>query len=115
MEEKYEFDVFISHASEDKDFIAVPLADSLSKYGLSVWIDSMQLKIGDSLRRKIDQGLAKSRFGVVILSRHFFAKEWPQKELDALVSREDGKTKVILPIWHEIAKDDVVKALPHAF
>jgi hypothetical protein len=62
-----------------------------------VWLDDCELTLGDSLRRSIDQGLAQSRFGVVILSPNFFAKEWPQKELDALVSREDGGQKVILP------------------
>lgn len=112
MDEIYEFDVFISHASEDTDAIAMPLAEALSKCGQKVWIDKMQLHLGDSLRRKIDLGLSKSRYGIVILSKHFFAKEWTQKELDALVSREDGKTKVILPVWHEVSKESVTNFSP---
>jgi TIR domain-containing protein len=77
-----------------------------------VWYDRFVLRLGDSLRRKIDEGLAQSRYGVVILSPHFFAKEWPQKELDGLVAREDRGVKVILPIWHRIDKDGVLAQSP---
>ncbi|MGA9762644.1 MAG: DUF1883 domain-containing protein [Gaiellaceae bacterium] len=81
-----EFDVFISHATEDKDAVVRPLAVALQERGLRVWYDEFELKIGDSLRQKIDQGIAKSRFGVVVLSHSFFAKGWPQYELDGLVT-----------------------------
>lgn len=95
-------DIFISHASEDKEEVARPLANLLRDLGISVWLDEYELTLGDSLRRSIDAGLKSSRFGVVILSPAFFGKEWPQKELDALVAREDGSQKVILPIWHKV-------------
>ncbi len=73
------FDVFISHASEDKDSFVRPLATALKTKGLSVWYDETTLKLGDSLRRSIDSGLAQSRFGIVVLSHVFFQKEWPPK------------------------------------
>ncbi|HUF99820.1 MAG TPA: DUF1883 domain-containing protein, partial [Ilumatobacter sp.] len=82
-----EYDVFISHASEDKDAVARPLAVALQAAGVSVWFDEFTLRIGDSLRRNIDHGIAKSRFGLVVLSNAFFAKGWPQYELDGLVTR----------------------------
>jgi len=82
-----DWDVFVSHASEDKDF-ARPLAEALHKSGLSVWYDDFTLRVGDSLRRRIDEGLAKSRYGIVILSHAFFAKNWPQAELDGLTSKQ---------------------------
>lgn len=107
-----EFDVFISHASEDKQAVARPLADLLRALEVKVWLDENELTLGDSLRRKIDNGLIRSRFGVVILSHSFFSKEWPQKELDGLVAREDGKEKVILPIWHNITVNDVRQYSP---
>jgi hypothetical protein len=92
-----EWDVFICHASEDKkDFVDL-FAHQLRDSGLSVWYDVFSLKLGDSLRRKIDEGLAESRYGVVVLSKHFFAKEWPQNELDGLMSREIAGTNVVLP------------------
>jgi hypothetical protein len=106
------YDVFISHASEDKAHVARPLAHNLQRLGLRVWLDEFELTLGDSLRRSIDRGLRESRYGVVILSPAFFRKEWPNKEIDGLVSREDGREKVILPVWHNVTKDDVVKYSP---
>ena len=100
--------LFISHASEDKESVARPLARALQALGMEVWLDDFELTLGDSLRRSIDRGLSSSRFGVVILSRDFFSKEWPNRELDGLASREDGKEKVILPIWHEVSREDVM-------
>ena len=85
-----DFDIFISHASEDKDEVVRPLAEQLRHRGLRVWMDETEIKLGDSLRRSIDHGLSKSRYGLVVLSPDFLKKEWPQKELDGLVAREDG-------------------------
>ncbi len=108
----HEYDVFISHATEDKDAVVRSLAVELVDLGLKVWYDEFELQLGDSLRRKIDHGLAKSRFGVVVLSHAFFAKNWPQYELDGLVTRESTGEQVILPIWHNISKDEVIGYSP---
>lgn len=105
-------DVFISHASEDKDSLVRPLAQELTDMGFNVWYDESTLKVGDSLRQKIDQGLSSSRYGVVVLSGAFFAKNWPQYELNGLVAREMHGGKVILPIWHKVSKDEVIKYSP---
>jgi hypothetical protein len=108
-----EWDVFISHASEDKDTVARPLAESLQSSGVRVWFDEFTLRVGDSLSRSIDYGLANSRFGIVILSEHFFSKQWPQRELGGLVARAvDSQEKVILPVWHGITKKDIAKFSP---
>jgi len=107
-----EFDVFISHASEDKDEVVRPLAIALQAGGLRVWYDEFELKIGDSLRRKIDKGLANSRFGVVVLSKSFLGKGWANYELDGLVTRAVGGEQVLLPIWHSITKQEVIKFSP---
>jgi hypothetical protein len=102
-----EWDAFISHASEDKDNFVRPLAEGLQREGLKVWFDEFSLTVGDSLRRSIDRGLAHSKFGVVVISSRFLEKEWPQKELDALVSREADGIKTILPVWHNISAEEV--------
>ncbi len=102
------YDVFISHATEDKDTVVRPLAHALRDGGLAVWYDEFELKIGDSLRRKIDTGLAKSRFGVVVLSRSFFGKGWTNYELDGLVTRAVSGEQILLPIWHEITKQELI-------
>lgn len=109
------YDVFISHASEDKDEFVRPLAEELQSLGFEVWYDEFTLKVGDNLRRSIDSGLANARYGVVVLSGAFFAKKWPQYELDGLVTREMSGTngqKVILPIWHRVTKDEVMSFSP---
>jgi hypothetical protein len=106
------WDAFVSHAHEDKKSFAEPLATALRQSGLRVWYDEFSLSVGDSLRRSIDRGLARSKFGVVILSKPFFAKEWPQKELDGLVARESDGHKVILPVWHEINANEVARFSP---
>lgn len=111
-ENRSEHDLFISHASEDKDDFVRPLAETLTELGISVWYDEFQLKVGDSLRRSIDHGLASSRYGIVVLSASFFAKNWPQYELDGLVAREMRGVKVILPIWHKVTKDEVMDYSP---
>lgn len=106
-------DVFISHASEDKDAIARPLAHALANRGYQVWFDEFTLRLGDSLPQEIDRGLAACRYGVVILSPHFFAKEWPRRELDGLVARETTeRAKRILPIWHNVTQATVAQYSP---
>jgi len=107
-----EYDAFISHASEDKEALVRPLAEALVRRGLKIWYDEFQLKVGDSLRRSIDAGLARSRFGIVVLSPSFFDKNWPQYELDGLVEKEMTGGKVILPLWHKVSKNEVVHYSP---
>lgn len=106
------YDVFISHASEDKDAVVRPLASALVEEGLNVWYDEFELRIGDSLRRKIDRGLASSRVGLVVLSRSFIAKGWTNYELDGIVSRSVSGEQTLLPIWHDISKAEVVAYSP---
>lgn len=102
------WDVFISYASEDREEVAGPLAEALKGLGMRVWFDRFELKIGDSLRERIDDGLSRSRFGVLILSPAFFSKHWPKRELNGLAQREVAGQKVILPVWHEV-DDQVVR------
>ena len=108
-----EYDLFISHASEDKDDFVRPLAETLQGLGLKVWYDEFSMRVGDSLRRKIDSGLRNSRYGTVVLSADFIKKEWTNYELDALVAREMNGHKMILPIWHKITKTDVMNYSPN--
>jgi hypothetical protein len=108
-----EVDVFISHATEDKESIVRPLAHALRARDVDVWYDEFELRVGDSLRRKIDAGIARSRFGLVVFSKAFFAKNWPQYELDGLVARDiSGGGGRLLPIWHEITKEELLIQVP---
>lgn len=104
--------IFISHAFEDKD-IAKPLADILVKRGHQVWYDDYVLNVGDSLRESIDLGLNECDYGVVILSKNFFSKNWTKKELNGLLAKETKDNRnYILPILHGISHVDVVEFSP---
>jgi hypothetical protein len=113
MADRLEKDVFVSHASEDKKEVAEPLVALLHELRITTWYDTQVLNIGDSLREKIDEGLAGARFGVVILSPHFFSKRWPKEELDGLYSRrtQDGEF-AILPVWHNVTVEQVTQFSP---
>lgn len=107
-----QYDAFISHADEDKEEIAKPLADALIDLGYTIWYDEYSLKVGDSLRLSLDQGLSNSRYAIVVLSPNFFSKKWTNNELDGLVVRERKDEKIILPVWHRISIDDIVQYSP---
>ena len=113
-DDEYEkdYDVFISHASEDKDEVARPLAEALRSNGLSVWYDEFELRIGDSLRRKIDKGIANSNFGIIVISRDFISKGWTNYELDGLITRAVNGEQTMLPVWHNVTKREVLNYSP---
>jgi hypothetical protein len=106
------YDVFISHASEDKETIVRSLVSELVSQGLQVWYDEFTLRIGDSLRQKIDKGLARSRVGLVVLSSSFITKGWTNYELDGIVTRAVSGEQLLLPIWHNITKQEVINFSP---
>ncbi len=110
--ESASYDVFISHASEDKEEVARPLVDALRERGLNVWYDDLTLRIGDSLRRKIDTGIYNSLFSVVILSKAFIQKSWTNYEFDGIISCSNSIKQRVLPIWHNISKDEVLRFCP---
>jgi TIR domain-containing protein len=103
--------LFICHASEDQADSVRPLAEALRKEH-DVWYSEYELTLGDSLLQKIDQGLASCDFGVVVLSRAFFAKKWPRAELDGLFALETQSRKIILPIWKGITEEEVKSYSP---
>lgn len=106
------WDVFVCHASEDKEAFVRPLANLLTSFGAKVWYDEFTIGIGDSLSRSIDKGLASSRFGLVVLSPAFLKRNWPEYELRGLVARELGRDKLILPIWMGVEREDVLMYSP---
>ena len=101
-------DVFICHASEDKKNIARPLANSLDGIGVSYWIDEAEISWGDSIVEKINEGLASSRYIIVIFSPYFIKKAWPQKEFYAVFHKEISSNEVkILPLFAGSESDKI--------
>lgn len=113
-ESEEEYDVFVSHAWEDKEDFVDEFVSELRKQGLVVWYDTDKLKWGDSMRQKIDNGLAKSKYGVVVLSPNYIAehKYWTKAELNGLFQVETINGKTILPIWHNLTKKQVTEYSP---
>lgn len=101
------WDIFISHASEDKDQIVRELAHILTTLNLKVWYDEFSLNIGDSLTSSIDKGLNQSKYGLVIISKDFLNKKWTDYEYKSLITKEVNGVQCILPIWHNITRTEV--------
>ena len=108
--EKY--DAFVIHANEDKSVFVRPLVYTLKLMGYRIWFDEFEVKIGDSIRRTIDKGLAISDFGIAIISKAFLKKEWPQYELNGLITREMVGKKVVLPVWFNVSFEEVLNYSP---
>ncbi len=108
------YDVFVSHAWEDKASFADEFVEELQKLGVKVWYDTQKIRWGDSMRTKIDEGLKKSKFGVAILSPDYIkdGKYWTKAELDGLFQLDSINGKTLLPIWHHLTKKDVMDYSP---
>lgn len=109
-----QYDVFISHAWEDKEGFVDELYNELIALGITVWYDTAKIKWGDSMRKMIDEGLSKSKFGIIVLSPNYIAenKYWTKVELDGLFQLESINGKTILPIWHNLTKKEVMAYSP---
>ncbi len=107
------YDVFVSHAWEDRD-IAAKLSEVLQREGLEVWFSGCELRPGDRLRRSIDRGVVESRYGLVILSQDFLnlSKYWTQYELDGLTQLEVEGRKVIIPVWFNVTASGIRSVAP---
>ena len=105
--ERNDPDTFICHATEDKEFMARPLHKALSHAGVNAWLDESEIRLGQSIRQKIDEGLANCRSATVILSRPFFSKSWTQYELDGIVGRKMQGEILLFPIQHGITVEEI--------
>lgn len=97
MEEFY--DVFLCHAGEDKDEYIKPLSNQLENAGISTWLDALRIEWGDSITKKVNEGLRISKYVIVFFSNNFFNKNWPERELNSVLNKmaSSGKSR-ILPI-----------------
>ena len=112
MDENKKWDFFISHAFEDAREIAKPLCDALNAKGLITWYVDYALRAGDRMHASIDYGLARSHYGIVLLTKQFLGKSWTQNELNDLATREAEGKKVVLPVWHKVGFRDIYDYSP---
>ena len=108
----YRWDVFVSHASEDKVSFVDGLVAGLRVVGLKVWYDSSEMSGGGSVVRSIDEGLRQSRFCVVVLSQHYFAKQWPRAEFEAVLNNDVSLGgERVLPVLFNLKAEEIA---PHS-
>jgi len=103
--------ICLSHASEDKDDFVRPLAEALREE-FEVWYDDYSLLVGPSLLSQISKGLKHCQYGIVVLSKHFFEMRWTRAELDGLFDLEPVDQSLILPIWHNVSREEVCEFSP---
>jgi hypothetical protein len=109
----YSWDVFVSHASSDKQTLVAPLVAGMRAVGLRVWFDADELTLGDDLQKALGQALNHSRFGIVVLSPAFVNKGWPVNELNALLSHELANgAKRVLPVLFGLSHTEASAHLP---
>lgn len=90
--------VFLSHNHADKPF-ARRLATDLARHGAGVWIDEVEIGIGDSLIERIGHGITTSDFLAVVLSKNSVASRWVTEEVEiALTQQINGGRVKVLPI-----------------
>lgn len=106
------YDVFISHASEDKTDFVQPLVEALQDADIRVWYDAFDMQWGKGLREQIDNGIKRSKYAILVLSKNFFAKIWPKRELDGILAKEEITGATPLPIWYNISYEEVYESSP---
>lgn len=101
------YDVFISHASEDKDAIARPLYEALAKRGVKAFLDEAHIGWGENFTKKINTALGAARHVVAIVSSASVAKDWPVLELNTALALETSGQKTVLPVV--VGRPDLTK------
>lgn len=104
--------LMIIHAGEDKPFVR-KLAEDLKNNGISVWFDEWTIQVGDSIVARIDEGINSTDYALVVFSKAFFQKQWPQRELQSAFFREaESKRAFVLPIVLDVDHDSIFKFSP---
>lgn len=111
--DKYAYDVFVSHANDNKQSFVDSLFDGLSRLRINIWYDSSEIDWGDNLKDKIMEGLEKCRFGIVVLSPEFIGRKWTETELLELLNRQNERhEKVVLPLLYNLTVEQMVEKYP---
>lgn len=111
--DNYAYDVFVSHANDNKQSFVDSLFDGLGRLRINIWYDSSEIDWGDNLKDKIMEGLEKCRFGIVVLSPEFIGRKWTEKELLELLNRQNERhEKVVLPLLYNLTVEQMVAKYP---
>jgi TIR domain len=105
-------DLFISHSDADKEEYILPLTTALVQHDITFWIDSVEIEWGDSITKKVNEGLAKSRYVLLCLSRNSLGRHWPEAEMNAaLATQNSSGEKKVLPLILN-ARNEILATYP---
>src|SRR5215218_7973007 len=98
MTDEFQYDVFLSHSSKD-NLVVRALAQRLRADGLRVWLDDWEIRVGDNIPHKIEEGLEHSRVLVLCMSAHAFGSDWAQLESQTFRFRDPlNKERRFIPL-----------------
>lgn len=101
---------FLSFGWEDHD-LAKRIAEYLQGNGIETWWAQWEIRAGDSLRQKIDEGLGVCTDFIVLLTPTSIHKPWVNQEMDAGLVRKIESGARFIPLRSNLA----VSALPPLF
>ena len=108
-----QYDVFISHASKDKNVYVDSLNAAVRKLGLNIFYDTDVLSWGDNWKQVILDGTKSSEFAIIVISNNFFDREWTERELGEFLSRQnENHQKIVLPLLYGISLDELKEHYP---
>ncbi len=108
-----QYDVFISHASKDKEDYVDLLNAAVKRLGVNIFYDTDVLSWGDNWKQMILDGTQKSEFAIIVISKNFFGREWTERELTEFLARQnENKQKIVLPLLHGISLDELKEKYP---
>jgi len=90
MPDRFPYDVFLSHNAKDKPRER-RLAERLKQAGLRVWFDEWNVRAGDIIALKVDEGLEQSRVLLLCMSPNALASGWVALERSTAIHRDRGK------------------------
>ncbi len=106
-----EFDLFLSHATPDKEWV-LTLAERLEARGLRVFVDSREIVVGDNIVLRLSDGLEKSRYMVLVLSSHTGGRPWVEQEWTSFVAGH-GPLGQLLPVKIQAVELPAILAATH--
>ncbi len=81
MEKMFKYHVFLSHSSNDKVLVE-SIFKELQKDEIKAWFDKYEIKAGDSITDKLNEGLLNSDLGILCLSKNFLNSNWAKSEMN---------------------------------
>ena len=98
-EEEVKYNVFICHASEQKESIAIPIHKSLTALGIKAFIDIYNIKWGGSITQIINKALSEAEIFLPIISIDSIDKDWPSAEINSAIARNIEGVVKVLPLF----------------